>query len=328
MKDKKFHISLLLLFLSWIPVLGQDDLLFDQNVMRQEFINPAYNSFKDYTSVNILSRHQWINQLNGGPETYAANVYIPVAYSGFGIGIMAVNQTSGIRKRLSFSGCLSHNIRISAYDYLAFGYSIGVQNISHNQEKIKTYSDVDFGGLDISSTKLLGTLGLFFYDPNYFIGLSSGFLVNNDKDTGIGLIPGIDFTSGYMYGASSGLVIRPEVVVKYYPVKMYVYENESKKMKSGYPVVDVGVNFLLADKLWLGTSHRFGLAQTFSVSVNAWESFKFGYTFELGLGEGLNQLNSHGVHLSWNMAAKKALNGFGRSERYNVKGLMGTHLYR
>jgi len=302
--------------------------MFDQNVMKQEFMNPAYNSFKDYISVNLMTRHQWFNKLSGSPTTYAANVYFPVNLSGFGVGVMAVNQSIGLRKKVSFSGSFSHNLRVSSFDYLALGYGVGVQNMSYDMNKIITYPDVDLGGLELNSTNLTASIGLFFYDPMFFLGLSSNFLVNSDKKYAqSGLIPGFDFTSGLMYPINDKILIRPDMVLKYYPVKMYLYENGGKQESKADPIFDLGLNVLLAEKLWVGTSHRFGQAQTFSVVLNVRESFRFGYTFELGIGKGINQFNSHGVHLAWDIVRGRALSGFSRSGRYN-NGHMNSHLYR
>lgn len=301
--------------------------MFDQSVMKQEFMNPAYNSFKDYISVNLMSRHQWLNKLSGAPKTYAANVYIPVNLSGFGIGVMSVNQSIGLRKKNSFSVSFSHNLRVSSFDYLALGYGVGIQNVSYDMNKIITYPDLDLGGLELNSTNMTASLGLFFFDPMFFLGLSSNFLVNNKKYSQSGIIPGIDFTSGLMYPLNDRIIIRPDMVLKYYPVKMYLYENGGKQESKADPILDLGLNLLLAEKLWVGTSHRFGHAQTFSVVLNARESFRFGYTFELGIGKGINQFNSHGVHLTWDIVRGRALTGFSRSGRYS-NGRMNSHLYR
>ena len=70
---------------------------------------------------------------------------------------------------------------------------------------------------------------------------------------------------------------------------MYVVDGIQKNESMVPPIMDVGVSFLLGERLWLGTSHRLGEAQTFSVDVVVRETFRFGYSYELGLGKNVNQ---------------------------------------
>lgn len=327
MRNKK-HILLFFFFHLCLTGFAQDVLMQTQNVMKQEFINPAFNSFKGYTSVNLMNRYQWYNQVSGAPVTYAANVYIPVSLSGLGVSFMAINQSIGLRQKTSFCGSFSHNLRITHMDYLALGYSVGLQNISFDTKRLQSYPDLDLGGLELSSTDLSVSFGMFYYNPAFFVGLSSNVLITGPKYEFGWLIPGFDFTAGYMHPLSSSVFFRPDLVLKYYPLKQVVYENGEVSEAMVDPVLDVGVNFLMFERLWLGTSHRFGQAQTFSVDVIIREAFKFGYIYELGMGMGLNQFNSQGIRLVWDLIPKRSLKGFARSGRHNINGRMSTYLYR
>lgn len=322
------HILLFLLLHVCVLGVAQDALMHTQSVMKQEFINPAYNSFKDFTSVNLMSRYQWVSKIDGAPETYAVNVYSPINLSGLGVGFMAINQSIGLRRRLSFSGSFSHNLRVNSSDYLAFGYSVGFQSVAYDVQRLETYPDLDLGTIDFNVTNTTAAFGLVFYDPAYFVGLSSNLLFAGNKSGSGWLVPGFDLTSGFMYNISKGVFFRPDFVLKYYPVKQTIYENGKQYQSLVSPLLDIGINFLLAEKVWLGTSHRFGQAQTCSVDVLIREAFKIGYTYEIGLGKGINQFSSQGIRLTWNLIPKRALKGFDRSGRYNTKGRMCTYLYR
>jgi len=127
---------------------------------------------------------------------------------------------------------------------------------------------------------------------------------------------------------NSFLLFRPDMVLKYYPVKQYSFIDGKENQSIVDPIIDVAANFLLFEKLWLGTSHRFAQAQTFSADVIVKEKFRIGYTFELGIGKTINQFNSHGIRLVWNFIPEKALQSFDRSGRHDVKGMMNTYLYR
>ncbi len=275
-----------------------------------------------------MCNQQWYDKCTGTPKTAAANVYVPVSLSGFGIGITALKESIGLRKKTSFGASLSHNVRISSSNFLALGYGLGVQNVSYDLDLLRTYSDFSVGGIDLNSSDLSVTLGMFYYTPRYFLGLSSNMLIT-DMDLYKGWqLPGLDFTSGLMFRVNSFLLFRPDMVLKYYPVKQYSFIDGKENQSIVDPIIDVAANFLLFEKLWLGTSHRFAQAQTFSADVIVKEKFRIGYTFELGIGKTINQFNSHGIRLVWNFIPEKALQSFDRSGRHDVKGMMNTYLYR
>lgn len=326
----RFRVSILLLFLTQLSVhiVAQDVLMHTQSIMKQEFLNPAYSSFKDYTSVNLMSRHQWYNKVPGAPNTYAANVYVPINLSGLGIGVTAISESIGLRQKVNLAGSISHNIRVSTRNYLAFGYSLGFQNISYDMDRMRTYPDITISGLELNYTNINLGIGLFYYTPIYFIGISSNTLMNGSRYQGNTFLTGFDFTAGFMYRISDQLLLRPDFILKYYPVDEKIYANGEVFNSKTDPILDVSINFLLDEKLWLGTSHRFGQAQTFSADVIIKESFKIGYTFELGIGKGMNQFNSHGIRLTWNIIPRYALQRFDRNGRINTRGKLNTYLYK
>ncbi|MDM8162254.1 type IX secretion system membrane protein PorP/SprF, partial [Labilibaculum sp. K2S] len=75
--------------------------------------------------------------------------------------------------------------------------------------------------------------------------------------------------------------------------------------KYGELIADVSANFFINNSIWVGTSHRFKQAQTFSLDLKVQKNVSFGYTFEWGIGEGLNQYSSHGIRLALDLEAKK-----------------------
>jgi type IX secretion system PorP/SprF family membrane protein len=327
MKNKK-HILLFFLFHLCITGFAQDVLLQTQSTMKQEFINPAYSSLKNYTSINLMNHYQWLNQLSGAPVTYAANVYVPINETGLGVSLMAINQSVGLRKKTSFSGSFSHNLRINRANFLALGYSVGLQNISYDTKRLQAYPDINLDGIDLSDLDMGVSIGMLFYDPAFFVGLSSNMLITKSKYSPGWMMQGFDLTAGYMYSMSKSVFFRPDMVLKYYPARQFMDEYGENSQSPATPVLNVGVNFLVVDRLWLGTSHCLGRAQTFSVDVIIREAFKFGYVYELGMGKGLNQFSSQGIRLVWNFIPKSAMKGFNRSDHHNISGKMCTYLYR
>ena len=327
MKNKK-HILLFFIFHLCITGFAQDVLLQTQSTMKQEFINPAFSSLKSYTSINLMSRYQWLNQLSGAPVTYAANVYIPISVTGLGVSFMAINHSVGLRKKTSFTGSFSHNLRINRANFLSLGYSVGLQNVSFDTKRLQSYPEVNIDGIDLSDTDVGVSIGMLFYDPAFFVGLSSTMLITRSKYSPGWMIQGFDFTAGYMYSISKSVFFRPDMVLKYYPAKQFLDGYGENSQSAAAPVLDVGLNFLVADRLWLGTSHRLGQAQTFSVDVIIKEAFKFGYVYEIGMGKGLNQFSSQGIRLGWSFISKSGLKGLRSSDHHYISGKMCTYMYR
>ena len=323
----KYQILLLLVFLinNSFPAMAQDIMMHTQGILKQEFFNPAYNSFKDYASFSLLNKYQWTGSMNGAPKTYAVNAYIPVKLSGLGFGITAITEEIGLRNKVSFTGNLSHNVKVGENGYLAFGYGIGMQNISYNTQKMKTYEGSEITS-DINSTDYNFALGMFYYGNSYFAGLSTNVLVSGTDYTGGQILPGVDVTTGYVHRFSESLLLKPEMILKYYPVRSTYYQSAEASKSRAKPVLDLGINALLMSRMWLGTSFRIKQAWTFSADVIIKDAFKLGYTFEWGVGKGINQFNSHGIRLVWNLIPSYALKGFNRSSRY--KGAIIDEIYR
>ena len=119
-------------------------------------------------------------------------------------------------------------------------------------------------------------------------------------------LPGFDFSCGAMLRLSPNLKFRPGVIVKYYNEKVTKSEDGVVIHNYRVPAIyDFAANLLVFNKFWVGTSHRLNQAQTFSVDLVIAQNLKMGYTFELGIGEGLNQFNSNGIRLSYSFRNRK-----------------------
>jgi type IX secretion system PorP/SprF family membrane protein len=297
-----------------------------QSVVKQEYLNPAYNSFKDYTSVNILARNQW-GGVDNHPRLYGANFYMPIHLSRLGVGLTLLKEEIGLRNICSLSASLAHNLRISMQSYLSFGYGIGAELTSYDRDRIVAMND-NYLNYDIDWTTFGPSfkLGVFYADPHIFAGLSSNTVTgrSNDKNW---YLPGLDFVCGAMYRLSRSVFFRPDLIIKYYRNEKVVVTESVPADSYVPPVFDLSVSFLLDERVWLSTSHRFNLAHTFSVDFLIASDFQLGYSFELGIGEGLNQFNSHAISLSYKINSGKALGGFQKRGRY-IHGDKFKYLYR
>lgn len=289
---------------------AQDVSMHTQGIMQQEFLNPAYNSFKDYMSIAFYNRMQWGNKFEYSPETYVTNLFMPINKTRLGANLGVIVEDIGLRKTTEFKLSLCHNIQLTQHSFLAFGYSVGFLQNSFDRNKIINYPDEDISFLltqtDLNSTYPTISLGMLFLTKKWFFGISS--MATNIKSNvdDSQYFPGFDFSCAARFRLSSWLQMRPGIIVKYYNEKGIKSINGVVTDSYKIPVVyDFAANFLLVNKVWLGTSHRTNQAQTFSLDMKIGQNMKLGYTFELGIGDGLNQFNSHGMRLSYYLKHKK-----------------------
>lgn len=301
--------GLMVLFTGW-EAHSQGVSMHTQGITQQEFVNPAYNSFKDQISFSAYNRMQWKSEYKYSPETQVANFFLPINTTRLGLNLGVIREDIGLRKTTELKLSLCHNIQLSENGRLAFGYSVGFLQNALMRDKVINYQDEDLTDLlaqvsDYESFNPTVSLGLFFLAPKWYMGISS-MTTSVEKDmSGSQYLPGFDFSFGGMFRLNSFLQFRPNAIFKYYDENGY-YSDQGIITKSYKipPVFDIGANFLLANKVWLGTSHRFNQAQTFSMDLKIGKIIKVGYTFEWGLGEGLFQYNSHGIRLAYSIKLK------------------------
>lgn len=313
------------MFLCVGEVCAQESM-HSQSVVKQEYLNPAYNSFKDYSSVNFLSRNQW-SGVGSSPKLYGANCYVPLQISRMGVGLTLLKEEIGLRDITMINASFTNNIRIKERSFLSFGYGLGMNFTAYDQDRIIAMDNSYLGSdIDWTSFDPAIKLGLFYTDPHIFAGVSCNTViggVSGDR----WYLPGFDFVAGSMHRLSPSVFFRPDLVVKYYRSEQYNVTETVVNKDYVPPVCDLSVSFLLYERVWLSTSRRFNLAHTFSLDVLVTANLQVGYSFELGIGDGLNQFNSNGISFSYRINKGNALGGFQKEVRYNYGGQF-KYLYR
>lgn len=275
-----------------------------QSITNQEFFNPAYNSYKSGASISLFSRRQWANMSNS-PETYALNVYVPLRKSALGIGATVLSESIGLRNINTMFASLSHNVKLSSNSFLAFGYGLGFESITYRRGEM-----VGNWGVDLSNVSELNTfspaanLGLMFLSSSFFIGISSNMVLRK-TDFSSSFIPGFDFTTGMAMSLGHKIIFKPSLVVKYYEERRLGTDPNYDNRRIARALVAISANFKIGDYLWLGTSHRFNQAQSIIVEIPLFDRLKLGLNYEIGIGSGLNNLDSQSISLAWNFANKK-----------------------
>ncbi len=276
--------------------------------------------------MGVVARSQW-KGTEGSPKLYGANVYIPIQLSRMGFGLIMMKESIGLRDIILFNASATNNVQLGDRSYLSFGYGLGLNYTSYDLDRIITTDD-EYLSSDIRWTSTKGTLklGLFYTNPHIFTGISSNGSIGSASGESW-YLPGFDFVFGSMHRLSPSIFFRPDLIIKYYKTQQVIVTEQVADNSYAPAVYDLSASFLFGGRFWLSTSHRFGLAQTFSLDLNITENLQAGYTFELGLGEGLNQFNSSGVSISYRINKQKSLGGFQKEYRYDYRNQF-KYLYR
>ena len=285
-----------------------------QGITQQEFINPAYSSFKDQVTFSVYNRMQWKSEFKYSPQTQAANLFVPINTTRLGVNLGIIREDIGLRQTAELKLSLCQNLRLTQNGYIAFGYSVGFLQNTLCRDQIISYPDEDLTSLlsmisEYDSFHPTVSLGLFFLAPKWYLGISSMTTsITKGMSSGSQYLPGFDFSCGGMLKLNYSLRFRPTLIVKYYNEDGYKSENGViiKNYKIP-PIYDIGANFLFANRIWVGTSYRIKQCQTFSLDLMIRKA-KLGYTFELGLGDGLYQFNSQGIRLAYSFGRKSNKN--------------------
>ena len=301
--------SFFLFIVCWQGSFAQDVSMHTQGVMQQEFLNPAYNSFKSDISLSAYNRVQWKSEFENSPETYLVNLFMPIKAARLGVNVQGITEGLGLRRTTELKLSLCNNIQLYEGAFLSFGYSVGFLQNSFDKNKIISYPDEDLSFLlnsvEFNSLYPTASLGVLLLTRNWFLGLSSmtANIKSNMDDSQY--LPGFDFSAGAILPLSSWLLFRPGFLVKYYKEKGLKVEEGVVTNYNLPTIFDFAGNFLVANRIWLGASYRVKQAYTFSADMIINNNMKVGYTYEYGVGQGLNQNSSHGIRLSYTIKGKQ-----------------------
>lgn len=317
------------LFIGIETVNGQDNL---QNIYLPEYTNPAYNALKDFSSINMLTRNQWGSNVVGSPETYGLDLFFPIK-DRLGGGVFVYSEDLGLTSRFISTLNLTHYARLAEDKFLGFGYRAGIEHVSYDISEIYEYNP-DIIIDDELDNKLNAhvAVGLFYYQPNFYTGISMSTNIANEYSANQ-VSRGFDFFIGKFFELKNDILIKPEFAVKYYRIKEFTYTESEAKDEWVDPIYNLGASIFLLNRIWFGVTQRFEYAQIYSCDFYVTKSIKMGYSYERGIGSGVNRFDSHVFRIGWNFWNKKSKerNGYdrpGEGVKSQFLSAVGPKLYR
>jgi type IX secretion system PorP/SprF family membrane protein len=224
-------------------LFGQLTPVTNQYILNPLTINPAYAGNRGALNIAAFYRRQWVG-IPGAPETMTLALDAPILDSKLGLGLIITNDKIGVTKETSFSTCYAYKIG------MGLGAGITITNTAWSDLSVHDPGDEYY--LLNSSVFVVPDFrfGVYYYNKNYFIGISipkllgNKFDFNKDKYT-LKFNPGqynYLINTGYIFSLSQKLKFSPSTLVTISPGEKLLY--------------DINAHFILCDRVWLGATYR------------------------------------------------------------------------
>ncbi len=282
---KLLAIMLVLLASAGTKLMAQYDPMFTQYMFNEMFINPAYAGSKEALAINALHRQQWVG-FEGRPVTTTVSLHGPLANNKMGIGLSLLNEKIAdgkLRRNLAYL-TYAYRIKTGEKGHLAFGLMGGVHVQSNNYAELQTtdLNDVRFSANTGNVLTPNFGAGIYYSTQKFYAGVSLPRMVadNLSINSGGDVIKNtsIDpskfhyyFTMGRVFDAGADLKLKPQVMVK--------------AVKNAPAEIDVNLNALIMEKLWIGASYRSKADMSFIAGLQINPQFLVSYSYDYSLSK-------------------------------------------
>jgi type IX secretion system PorP/SprF family membrane protein len=233
----------------------QQDPLLTQYMFNTQLINPAYTGIWDRSGINSLVRKQWVG-ISQSPLTEMVSVFTPLKNEAIAVGISVIADQFGLEKKLGIFGDYAYQIDLNRELKLRLGLKFGFMNYQNplTQYINKLYPDRVYDPVYTEDIELRFLpnfgFGAFLYTNDYYVSFSVPKIINNsfgpnyNNFSNLSEIRSFYLTGGYVFKLNQFLHFKPTAMIR---------------ATIGAPIqFDLGANFLILDKLWVGPMLRSG----------------------------------------------------------------------
>lgn len=284
---KKFFAALLA-FSFCSTLFAQQDALYSQHVYNKLPLNPAYAGSRDVISALAMYRRQWVS-FPGAPTTATVNVHSALANRDLALGFNLIHDELGITENTEINGSFAYRIP-TKNGRLSFGLQATMGNFRMGlTDAVSAVEDDPSLSQNVNKYMFNAGAGVYYYTDNFYFGLSVPRLIKNShRGHEVGKDPFASLTrhyyamTGYVFEVNRNLTVRPSALVRY--------------VKNAPVQADLGIAFLLQEKIWVGGQYRTAKAMDLYVEYQANDKLRFGYSFGQQLGlVGANAYGSHEI---------------------------------
>ncbi|UOR05181.1 type IX secretion system membrane protein PorP/SprF [Hymenobacter aerilatus] len=314
MKRALLLLLLPLLLLAAVPALAQQEAQYSQYMNNNYLLNPGATGVEDYIDIKASYRTQWVG-LDGAPKTFYLS-----GSSSLGkwrstskrtlndrrrpfhaVGGLVYRDVTGPTSRTSAYASYAYNLVLTPKIRAALGASIGMQQFAVDGNQLQFYDPTTVAA-SAASRVLDGSVGLWVYSSDFYVGVSSTQLLGNKLNFSYGPdqvsagAPGnalkrhYFFTGGVRVPLSQDWSLVPSVLVK--------------TVNPAPLSVDLNAKLKYGDLLWVGASWR-SFDSVIALAGLSYEQFTIGYSYDAGLSK-LNNYHygSHEILLGLRLKKK------------------------
>ncbi len=263
---KHLIIAFFLLLIAADQVKAQQDHMFTQYMFNSLIFNPAYAGSRDFMSIGLIHRSQWLGFDQGTPSTQAFSIHTPLRNERIGLGLSVFKDAIGPTDQINTQASYAYRFPVGAFGHLALGLQGGVKNwrLNHNELEQKDPNDPAFSETGVESLWLPNFgAGVYFSTPSIFFGVSAPHLLDPDLRRTQITSDTIKFareyrhyylTGGIAIEFSNNVIFRPSILVK--NVGLFGEFKEQGLGTTAPTVFDIDAAFLFNDLLWVGIALR------------------------------------------------------------------------
>ncbi len=287
---------------------AQQDPMFTKYMFNALVYNPGYAGSKDFLSAALLHRSQWMG-IEGAPSTQTLSVHTPLKNDRVGLGFHAINDVIGPTNSITAQLSYAYRIPVGKKARLSVGLNGGVTNWRADWSEIETQNPNDDAFAEDQPSYWLPNfgVGLYFFMPRFYFGISSPHLIEYDlREENINTDVWARQYRHYYLSiggaipvAGDNVVFRPSLLVK--NTGLFSDSNKDEAFRNvGAPTeVDVDLSFLFYQTFWIGASFRSAVEKftddsSSYDSVDLWMSYLLNNGLRIGAAYdySLNELNS------------------------------------
>jgi type IX secretion system PorP/SprF family membrane protein len=311
MKRGFVYIILLLILGFTAQVKAQILPLYSQYVLNAFLVNPAIAGHDGYTSFNTTARQQWLG-FSEAPRTYSASWQTRVLRKSYkiinrpekrdtrlkpstkgrvGLGAYIINDVNAKVAKTGFSFTYAYHIFLGRQQLSfglagkAFQYRIDKDQLTFGKagDPVMNFKPVVYSpDADV---------GVFFQDPNYFVGFSISNLLQTSVKSGGNPIP--DFETDRHYWLMGAYRFRLSDMFELEPGALL------KSPENWNPQGDFTLKLYVAEQFWGGLSYRTNKSMILLLGVKL-DGLHFGYSFDWAFSEiGHFNYGSHEIVLAY-----------------------------
>ncbi|MBO4805193.1 MAG: PorP/SprF family type IX secretion system membrane protein [Paludibacteraceae bacterium] len=282
-------VILVAMVMSFAVANAQRDLMLSQQFFSRLNANPAATGNSDDIDFFLLGRWQWIG-VEDSPKSGVLNISDYFESVRSGIGLTVSYDDVGISNKTTIAkAAYAYHINVNENMLLSMGLSAGILYHYWNPEQHRLQNPEEFGQNTfpneiVTSLEPDMDFGLELATPRLLFGASVDHLLNNDEDVTTSK-PGRQF---YWYVRT---LFPLGESIDFAPAIIYMHRNTVDR-------AELNLFAYFERTLWGGITYRPDINAEFSSNMLTftlgleYKRYRFGYSFEWGLGE-ISELSSN-----------------------------------